>query len=113
MHEGLRFLIDAQLPPNLAHWIQSHGQFAEHVLDLNLAQSKDSPIWLYATEHNSVIVSKDEDFAEWVRRGRPGPSVVWLRCGNASTRALLAWLDPLFPLIVDKLGAGERLIEVR
>ncbi len=60
-----------------------------------------------------MIISKDEDFAEWVRRGRLGPAIVWLRIGNCSNRALQTWLEPLLPLIVRKLSEGERLIEVR
>ena len=60
-----------------------------------------------------MIVTKDEDFAEWVLRGRRGPSVVWLRVGNTSGSALLAWFEPLLPTIVKKLDEGERLIEVR
>jgi predicted nuclease of predicted toxin-antitoxin system len=39
--------------------------------------------------------------------------VVWLRIGNSSKRALIAWLEPLLPLIVSKLEEGERLVEVR
>jgi predicted nuclease of predicted toxin-antitoxin system len=89
------------------------GHQAEHVLEINLAQSKDAPIWRYAHEHGAVIVTKDEDFAEWVRRGRPGPPVVWLRIGNSSKPALIAWLEPLLPLVVRKLEEGERLVEVR
>jgi predicted nuclease of predicted toxin-antitoxin system len=58
-------------------------------------------------QHGASIITKDEDFAEWVRRGRPGPSVVWLRIGNSSKRILLTWLDPLLPLIVQKLQQGE------
>jgi predicted nuclease of predicted toxin-antitoxin system len=86
---------------------------AEPVLDVGLAKSKDNPVWHYAAQHGAAIVTKDEDFAEWVRRGRPGPSVVWLRIGNSSKRVLLTWFDPLLPLIVRKLQQGERLIEVR
>jgi predicted nuclease of predicted toxin-antitoxin system len=102
-----------QLPAVLANWLRERGHEAEHVLEVNLAQSKDTPIWPYAHEHGAAIVSKDEDFAEWVRRGRPGPAVVWLRIGNSSKRALLAWLEPLLPLVVSKLEQGERLVEVR
>jgi len=109
----VRFLIDTQLPAALARWLQESGHVAEHVLDVGLAQAKDSPIWRYAEEHQAIIVTKDEDFAEWVLRGRPGPSVVWLRVGNTSRRALLAWFEPLLPLIVKRLEDGERLIEVR
>jgi predicted nuclease of predicted toxin-antitoxin system len=109
----VRFLVDTQLPAALARWLREKGHEADHVLDVNLAQSKDTPIWRYAHEHGAVIVTKDEDFAEWVRRGRLGPSVVWLRIGNSSTRNLLVWLEPLLPLIIQQLEQNDRLIEVR
>jgi predicted nuclease of predicted toxin-antitoxin system len=106
-------LIDTQLPAALARWLQERGYLAEHVLDVGLAQAKDDPIWRYAAKHGAVIVTKDDDFASWVQRGRAGPSVVWLRVGNSSKRALFTWLEPLWPTIVKKLQEGERLIEVR
>lgn len=109
----MRFLVDTQLPATLAGWLREKGHQADHVLDVNLAKSKDTPIWRYAHEHGAVIVTKDEDFAGWVRRGRPGPSMVWLRIGNSSTRNLLVWLEPLLPLIVQQLEQNDRLIEVR
>jgi predicted nuclease of predicted toxin-antitoxin system len=96
----VRFLVDTQLPVALARWLRESGHEAEHVLEINLAQSKDTAIWQYAQEHGAVIITKDEDFAEWVRCGRPGPAVVWLRLGNSSKRQLLLWLEPLLPLIV-------------
>lgn len=74
----MRFLVDNQLPGALATWLRAQGHDAEHVLDVQLAQAKDNPIWQYTESSSAVIVSKDEDFAEWVRHGRPGPAVVWL-----------------------------------
>jgi predicted nuclease of predicted toxin-antitoxin system len=109
----VRFLVDTQLPAALARWLREHGQHAEHVLEIGLAQAKDTLVWRYAEEHGAVIITKDEDFAEWVRRGRSGPSVVWLRIGNSSKRALLVWFEPLLPLIIQKLEEKERLVEVR
>ena len=109
----MRFLIDTQLPNALADWLRDRGHQAEHVLEIGLAQSNDKDIWHYAQEHDAVIVTKDEDFAEWVRRGRPGPAVVWLRIGNSSNPALFVWLEPLLPAIVQQLQKGERLIETR
>jgi len=44
----VRFLVDTQLPAALAQWLRNHGHQAEHVLEINLAQSKDTPIWRYA-----------------------------------------------------------------
>lgn len=109
----MRFLIDNQLPNALAVWIRSQGHEAQHVLDVQLGQAKDNPVWKYAEDQGQVIVTKDEDFAEWVRRGRRGPQVVWVRLGNSPTSLLLKWLEPLFPRVIQKLEEGERLIELR
>jgi len=114
---GLRrvaqFLVDTQLPASLARWLTAQGFPSEHVLDVKLAQSEDNPIWLYAARTGAAIVTKDEDFAHWVRCGRPGPAVVWLRIGNCRKAALLSWLELLLPQIVQQLQRGDRLIEVR
>ena len=109
----MRFLVDNQLPVALATLLREHGHAAEHVLELGLAQGDDNPIWQRAISQGAVIITKDEDFAEWVRRGRPGPSVVWLRVGNTSRRALLAWFTGVLPTMVNDLQNGERLVEVR
>ena len=109
----MRLLIDTQLPKALAPWLRQRGFEAEHVLEAGLAQSKDNILWRYAQEQQAAVMTKDEDFAEWVRRGRPGPPIVWLRIGNSSTEALLQWLEVLLPQIMRKLEQGERLIEVR
>jgi predicted nuclease of predicted toxin-antitoxin system len=109
----VRFLVDTQLPKALSLWLSERGHQAEHVLDVGLGQGKDTPVWRYAQQNGAVIITKDEDFAEWVRRGRAGPAVVWLRIGNSSKRALLAWAEPLLPAIVRQLEQGDRLVEVR
>ena len=56
-----RFLVDNQLPAALARWIESQSGAAEHVLALQLAQSRDELIWECAARDGAVIVSKDED----------------------------------------------------
>ena len=109
----MRFVVDTQLPQALAHWLRAQGHQAEHVLEIGLAQSKDKLIWNHAQQHRAVIITKDEDFAEWVRRGRPGPAVIWLRVGNCSNQSLRGWLAMLLPVIIRQLEQGERLIEAR
>lgn len=107
------FLVDTNLPKALAAWIAARGHKAEHVLDLGLAQAKDSDLWRRASETDAVIVSKDEDFADLARQPQTGPCVLWLRTGNGTTRDVLRLLEPLWPAIELRLTAGERLIEVR
>ena len=109
----MRFLVDTQLPAAVTKFLEAQGQQAEHVLDLCLAQSKDDILWEYAEKYQAVIVTKDEDFADWIVRGRPGPSVVWLRIGNCTNSTLIIWLTSLWPQIFSRLNQGERLVEVR
>jgi len=96
----------------LARRLQQAGQKAEHVLDLDLGQSPDNDVWRYAEKNEAVIVSKDEDFAQWVMSGRRGPKVVWLRVGNCTNAELVDWLLPVWPDVVRALESGERLVEV-
>ena len=97
----------------LADWLREQGHQAEHLLEIGLAQSKDNPVWQYATDHNAVVITKDEDYAEWVRRGRSGPQVLWIRLGNSTTRELINWLAPLFPIALRQIEKGVRLVELR
>ncbi len=108
----MRLVIDTQLPRALARHFEREGHQAEHVLDLNLAQSPDNDVWRYALENGCVIVSKDEDFAEWILAGRSGPKVVWLRIGNCTNAELVAWLFPVWPEVVRALESGEQLVEI-
>jgi len=108
----VKFLIDAQLPLALAKFLRASGYDALHVHDLGLADSEDPPIWKRAIRLDEIIITKDEDFV--VRRilSIKGPVVVWLRVGNCSNAALLAWFAPVWNSIHSKLQAGEILIEV-
>jgi predicted nuclease of predicted toxin-antitoxin system len=108
----MRFLIDAQLPTALARWIESQGQTARHVADLQMADASDRAIWQQARETGAVIISKDADFVTLATLDMEGPPVVWIRLGNTRRQALLNWFSPLFPEILEALREGEKLIEI-
>jgi len=109
----VRFLVDAQLPPALALRLDEHGHIAEHITDIATADTPDRELWRYALEHQAVIVTKDEDFANMIATGVDAPSVVWIRVGNTRRVSLLAWFEPLIDQIVTMVEAGDRLIELR
>lgn len=109
----MRFLVDAQLPPALAALLRERGHDAVHVTEIGPANATDRALWEYAIEHEAVIVTKDEDFADMVAMGREAPVVVWIRVGNTRRVALLAWFAPLLDQITEMVGAGHRLIELR
>ena len=109
----MRFLIDAQLPPALASLLNEHGHLAEHVNDIGPSDAPDRDVWRYAQDHDAVIVTKDEDFANMVAVGANTPVVVWVRVGNTRRGVLLAWFEPLVDQLASMIEAGNRLIELR
>jgi predicted nuclease of predicted toxin-antitoxin system len=106
-------LIDTQLPALLAKRLGEAGYEARHVLEIGLGQSPDNDIWRHAGADGAVIVTKDEDFSEWVLAGRPGPAVVWVRAGDCTNTELQASLLPAWPQVIEALGSGDRLVEIR
>lgn len=107
----MTFLIDAQLPPGLCAWLATRGHQAVHVRDIGLAGAADSAIAAQAMAANLILVSKDEDVLTLRLPDRF--ALLWLRCGNATNRALQSWLEPRWPEIERLLAAGERMVEVR
>lgn len=107
----MRFLIDAQLPPSLAALLQARGHEARHCYALLAPDAKDREIWQAALEGAFVLITKDEDFAEWSRLRVPAPPVVWLRVGNLRSAALHVRIESLLPDLLRRLQAGDSLIE--
>jgi predicted nuclease of predicted toxin-antitoxin system len=108
----VKFLIDAQLPPNLAKTLREIGSDAIAVREVGLRDASDHDIWRYALQESLVIITKDEDFADRCLYEHNHPAIVWVRIGNCSNQALLRWLLPVWPEILRRLTLGDRLIEV-
>ena len=109
----MNFLVDAQLPPGLARWISAQGHRGVHIFELGFHTAVDPVIWQRAEADDAIIVTKDEDFVDrWLLSDKPA-RLVWVRKGNCSNQALLAWLQPLWPDTVKRLQEGEKLIELR
>ena len=109
----MKFLIDAQLPPALARWVQEQGYDAQHVEILGLGDAEDHVIWTQAITIDAIIITKDEDFAARAAREATAPVIVWLRIGNATNHVLIQWLEPRWTQIVSLLNDGHQLIEAR
>lgn len=107
----MRFLIDAQLPPALCGWLRGRGHEAVHVAEIGMLAAGDAEIAALAERDGVVLVTKDEDFT--VLRLPDRFILLWFRCGNATNRALMGWLEPRWAKIDALLLAGERFVEVR
>ena len=88
------------------------GHAAEHIHVLAGAGATDRWIWEHAKTCGSVIITKDQDFFALRTLDPLGPSVVWIRVGNTTRRALLDHLVPVWPAVIAALEQGETLVEV-
>ncbi len=107
----MKFLVDEQLPPALAEWLRARGHQAEHVHSIGLGAADDQTIWLHARDGDWIIVTKDEDFPAR-RAAVAGPTIVWLRIGNAANSVLLARAEEHWSAIVPLLESGEPIVEL-
>ncbi len=109
----MKFLIDGQLPPALARYLQSDlGCEATHVNDLGLREASDVELWIYASENDLVVISRDEDFVSLALR-RETTQLIWVRLGNCRRRTLLSLFSNAWPEIIRLLTANNRIIELR
>ena len=90
----MRFLVDAQLPPALALWLREAGHDAHAVREVDLRGAADREIWDHAIKNDAVLLTKDEDFPNRAQRTHSGPTIVWLRLGNATNAELRRWFLP-------------------
>jgi predicted nuclease of predicted toxin-antitoxin system len=105
--------IDAQLSPAIARWLATtFGEDAVTVKDVGLRDAEDEVIFNAARKVGAVVMTKDVDFADLVRRLGPPPQILWITCGNTSNARLMEILKLSWPRILDLLRAGERLVEV-
>lgn len=109
----MRFLVDTNLPPDLAVLLVSLGHDACHTLDVGLERATDRVIWQHAKVDHRCIVTRDEDFVLLSAADADGPFVVWVRIGNAVRRVILERVRSTWPTVVARLAAGEKVIELR
>ncbi len=105
--------LDAQLPPSAAGWITAtFGIEAHAVRDLGLRDAKDPAIFQAARAAGAVVMTKDSDFVEMLRRLGPPPKVLWMTCGNTSNARLREILSRELTAAVARLEGGESLVEI-
>lgn len=90
----LKFIVDTQLPPKLAIFLNSNDCDAIHTTffpDGHLLQDKE--IREIAVRENRIIITKDSDFFDgYLAQGAP-PQVLLLQFGNIKNEELLSLFD--------------------
>ena len=108
----MKFLIDNQLPPALARFIQSeYACSAVHVVDIGMRDASDAELWHYASKTQSVLIPKDEDFANMALQ-TPTATLIWVRVRNCQKPMLLDLFRRVWPRLLGLLESGDRVIEL-
>lgn len=105
--------LDAHLSPRIARWINERFEVTALPLrDLGLRDSEDNEIWNTARKEAVVVMTKDSDFPDLVRRHGPPPQIIWLTCGNTSEERLKEIFSTHLAEAVALLRSGEPLVEI-
>jgi predicted nuclease of predicted toxin-antitoxin system len=88
----VKLLFDQNLSPLLAKALEPLYPGSIHVRNVNLSRASDEDIWNYAGANDLTIISKDSDFQQRSFLFGHPPKVVWIRCGNCSTKGIEALL---------------------
>lgn len=84
----MKLLLDQNLSYRLLARLETVFPGSSQIHRLGMEHADDVTIWRFAQENGFSIVTKDSDFYERsLVRGFP-PQVIWLKCGNVSTRQL-------------------------
>ena len=107
----LKFLVDTQLPPMLATYLQWKGFDSIHTTHFpNGHLLQDTEIRRIAITENRIIVTKDSDFPDSFFLKGPPPRVIYLRLGNTRNRELTAFLEMRWAIIEPLLTDGSGMV---
>ncbi|MCB1701197.1 MAG: DUF5615 family PIN-like protein [Pseudomonadales bacterium] len=85
----MKLLLDQNVSHRLVAPLRTVYPDTEQVALLGLGEASDNQIWELARSQQYVIVTHDADFeAMSILEGGP-PLIIWLRCGNQPSRAIL------------------------
>lgn len=105
----MRLLLDQNLSFRLLARLENVFPGSSQIHRLGMEHVDDLVIWRFARENGFSIVTKDSDFYERsLVHGFP-PQVIWLKCGNVSTRQveeiLLRSLDAISSFLQERKAA--------
>jgi predicted nuclease of predicted toxin-antitoxin system len=108
----VKFLVDAQLPARLSHFLNTKGHDSLHTLDLpNQNSTKDTEVIQVATRENRVVITKDSDFLDSFLINALPEKLIIVKTGNISNQLLIQIFEKHLPLIVEMISRSN-LVEI-
>lgn len=82
----MKLLLDQNLSFRLLARLEPLFPGSSQIHRLGMENADDVTIWRFARENGFAVVTKDSDFYERSLVFGFPPQVIWLKCGNVSTR---------------------------
>lgn len=89
----MKILFDENISHRILPLLSDSFQPCVHAKIIFPSLKTDRDIWHYAHKHHYTIVTFDSDFYGWQLLNGFPPKIIWLRCGNITTRALVHKLN--------------------
>lgn len=108
----MKFIVDTQLPPKLAWYLNKRGFDTAHTTDFPQGfLLKDSEIVVIAKEEDRTVITKDSDFSDqYFLFGAP-PRILLLKFGNISNKELILFFDLYFHRVVEAFENGSDYVQ--
>ena len=108
----MKFVVDNQLPLQLARFLGARGHDAVHVTEVALDEATDRTLWDWAIDSQRVVVSKDEDFLFLAKRAGDDGRLLWIRLGNCRKVTLLTVVERALDSVLAAFSSGQRIVEL-
>ena len=108
----MRFIVDTQLPPRLASFLESKGHDCIHTTHFeNGHLLQDAEIIIIAVDQSRTIISKDSDFSDnYYLKGAP-PKILLLQFGNISNNDLIEYFEQYLDIIIGVFEGGADYVQ--
>ena len=104
----MKFLVDAQLPLQLAYWMRGQGHDAVHTKDLPEGnRTRDQEINRISLREERTVVTKDADFVDTLLLQQTPHRLLLISTGNISNAELLKLIEDNHDSIVSALQHAD------
>ena len=109
--QNWRFVVDENLPQEVASWLSSQGFCAEHIAQVSLRGAPDDQVFHYAQQQGAILVTRDKDFVD-KRRFPSGThyGIMFLRLKNWRRQNILRRLQEALAQLSGQSLQGKLVI---
>jgi len=104
----MRLLFDQNISFRIVNKIHDYFPDCKHVSDVGLKNCEDTDVWIYAHDHDYVIVTFDSDFYDISLLNGFPPKIIWIRTGNLTTNEIAKLLKANKNSIIDFINNPEQ-----